>query len=507
MPREIKDPNYSRPFDVHVWSEHSQVNAVVNTVFRMLPRDTVEDLSSKSNRKGTPLKHLLKVLLIDLFVTWKEDPDLCLGLSMANGAYRPTSRYNELHISKKIRSLAHALNDLELLDWANHSHNSDNSTGNRTTRIRASENLQELFQTHCLEEDFIRLHDDIEVLILRDVDENDPRQVGKKKKSIEVEYNDSQLPEYLKTARADLKAYNALLNRSHVDVGNLDEPVFKLKNDQGREVNFHLHQGRHCVRRIFARESFDLNGRFYGGWWQLCPKKHRPHIKLNGEPTVEVDFSGIHPRILAHQIGIELGDDPYELTQLVSDQFDRLTQRKLVKQFVLIAINAANQNQAYQALRHKFSEGFNISLTKKVFEDILSGFVQAHPRLEPFLFSDQGIRLMNTDSRIAAEIINDFVQLEKPILTVHDSFIVRVADLELLEAAMTRASQKVLGAALNFERDKEILGFADLPKKSSEDYQAKFEKFKDIFGSKDAFLERFNEWKQKNISIGPSNDR
>ena len=476
---------------------------MVNAVFRMLPKDTVEALSSKSNRKGTPLKHLLKVLLIDLFVAWKEDPDLCLGLSMANGAYRPTSRYNELHISKKIRSLAHALHDLELLDWANHSHNSDNSRGNRTTRIRASEKLQELFQTHCLEEDFIRLHDDIEVLILRDVDENDPR----KEKLIEVEYKDSQLPEYLKTARADLKAYNALLNRSHVDVGNLDDPVFKLKNDQGREVNFHIRQGRHCVRRIFSRGSYDLNGRFYGGWWQQCPKDHRPYIQLNGEPTVEVDFSGIHPRILAHQIGIELGDDPYELTQLVSDQFDRLTQRKLVKQFVLIAINAVNRNQAYQATRLKFSEGFNISLTKKVFEDLLSGFVQAHPQLEPFLFSDQGIRLMNTDGRIAAEIINEFVQLEKPILTVHDSFIVRVADLALLEAAMSKASQTVLGAALNFERDKKILGFADLPKKSSEDYQAKFEKFKDIFGSKDAFLERFNEWKQKNISIDPSNDR
>ena len=507
MTREIKDPQYSRPFDVHVWSEHSQVNAAVNTVLRMLPRDTVEALSSKSNRKGTPLKHLLKVLLIDLFVAWKEDPELCLGLAMGNDAYRPTSRYNELHISKKICLLAHALRDLELLDWAKHSHNSDNPKGNRTTRIRASEKLQKLFQTHCLEEGFIRLHDDIEVLILRDIDENDPRHSGKKKKSIEVEYNDSQLPEYLKTARADLKAYNALLNRSHVDVGNLDEPVFKLQNDQGREVNFHIRQGRHCVRRIFSRGSFDLNGRFYGGWWQQCPKHLRPFIRLNGEPTVEVDFSGIHPRILAHQIGIELGDDPYELTQLVSDQFDRLTQRKLVKQLVLIAINAANQNQAYQALRQKFIADFNMILTKKEFEQLLSGFVQAHPQLEPFLFSDQGIRLMNTDGRIAAEIINEFVQLEKPILTVHDSFIVRVADLELLEAAMTKASQTVLGASLNFERDKEILGFADLPKKSSDDYQAKFDDFRKIFVAKDAFLERYNQWKQKNICIGPSNDR
>ena len=96
MIRETDNPHNSRPFDVHTWSDHPEVNDFLEDVFNLLP----DDFESKSNRKGTPTKRVLKVLLLDLFVVRKEDPTKWIGISLSEKAYS-SSRYNALHLSKK----------------------------------------------------------------------------------------------------------------------------------------------------------------------------------------------------------------------------------------------------------------------------------------------------------------------------------------------------------------------------------------------------------------------
>ena len=75
-------------------------------VFDLLP----DDFESKSNRKGTPTKRVLKVVLLDLFVVRKEDPTKWIGISLSDTAYR-SSRYNALHLSKKTIRVVHALKE------------------------------------------------------------------------------------------------------------------------------------------------------------------------------------------------------------------------------------------------------------------------------------------------------------------------------------------------------------------------------------------------------------
>jgi hypothetical protein len=48
------------------------------------------------------LKNQFKVVLLDLYLCWCKDPDPCLGLSLSNGTFAANSRYNALHISKRI---------------------------------------------------------------------------------------------------------------------------------------------------------------------------------------------------------------------------------------------------------------------------------------------------------------------------------------------------------------------------------------------------------------------
>lgn len=66
------DLNYSRPLDVHRWSDHPEVNSFVDKIYSSLP--------ALSGNKQIRKKHL-KVLLLDLYVAWSTDPDLKIAIS------------------------------------------------------------------------------------------------------------------------------------------------------------------------------------------------------------------------------------------------------------------------------------------------------------------------------------------------------------------------------------------------------------------------------------------
>lgn len=67
---------------------------------------------------------------------------------------------------------------------------------------------------------------------------------------------------------------------------------------------------------------------------------------------------------------------------------------------------------------------------------------------------------MNVDSQITNYIIKEFVKLQKPILSVHDSYIVDTRDVELLSDCMKEASLHVVGGDLAAEQ--ELPSYQDL---------------------------------------------
>ena len=84
-------------------------------------------------------------------------------------------------------------------------------------------------------------------------------------------------------------------------------------------------------------------------------------------------------------------------------------------------------------------------------ERILVAFLRKHPHLEDCMCSDQGIRLMYLDSRIAVRVIHQFLADNLPALSIHDSFIVPYDQVSRLKAAMSAASQAVIGQPLPVE--------------------------------------------------------
>ena len=66
-------------------------------------------------------------------------------------------------------------------------------------------------------------------------------------------------------------------------------------------------------RRIFAKGRLDKGGRFYGGWWQQIPSGYRSFIRIDGEPTVELDLGATVVTLLYSMRKVPLPPDPYDL--------------------------------------------------------------------------------------------------------------------------------------------------------------------------------------------------
>ena len=457
---------HSLPLDVHRWSEHPEVHKIVKQIYNELPKETISEIESKSNNKAKASGEVhLRVLILDLFVAWKTDPTLATGVGMGNGDYKVNSRYNALHISPKIRPVVHALTELEYIDFIKHSHNSDNPTGNSTSRMRAAEKLRDLFETSKLSLNDIDLNCQRECIILTKTDPTDGgygfTRSGKikKNKPIPLEYDETAETTQM---RSNLTLYNQQLKQTYIDIPSLEKP-FVTREADGREQKIRIDQSAKFVKRTFSRECWTNNGRFYGGWWQLIPSSLRADIYINNKQTVEIDYSGLHVAILSAQKGIKIKGDKYDLGQVLIDGVDTKTQRKWVKLLVLTAINSKTEKAAFQAFRSNADTGSpEKKLNNKQLKTLLDAFKIKHPHIKNDMCSDKGIQLMYLDSQITDHIIQDFTKMGKTVLSVHDSYIVEEEFAQDLRNAMKAASLDVVGVNLEAELEGEVYESASL---------------------------------------------
>ncbi len=431
----IDDPQYSRPIDVHRWSDHPEVKALVNTIWEgYLPPEVTGKAVRPGPKPKTSFKKQLRVLILDLYVAWLEDPELSIGVSMSVNAWNTNSRYNALHLSKKLVPIIKALEAAGLLDVAKGSYSAPGAKGNRTTRIRASDELQAMFREAKFVRDDVTRFDGAEIIILRDAKGDDKR--GK-----EVEYEDTGSTNAM---RAELKAYNDLLMSSFIDVATLQEPEIQTVKDIDAS-RVHIHRDNCRTRRVFSRNSWEMNGRFYGGWWQRINDDWRSKIFIDDQPTIEVDFKGLHVAMLYAKAGEEMLGDPYDIPRKGFQGYPKELVRKVIKQLALTAINAKDKSSAYKAFRDGSSNDFGRARKNSELDEFLDAFLLKNPVLSDHLFSDQGIRLMYLDSQITAHVHQHFTELSVPVLSVHDSYIIDHMKVAELRRVMAEASEAVVG--------------------------------------------------------------
>ena len=353
---------YSRPLDVHRWSDYSEVNTFVDDVYQVL--------KSLSGHEKTS-KKLVKVLLLDLYVAWSSDPNLMIMFSRNNNSYKARSRYSELHVGKAIIGIVDALVNEGIIHEKRGFNDRVSGTAFQS-RLWSSDWLELRFKEAKFSQFMIEPHEYRETIILRNADKEDE------------EYEDTE--ETIRM-RQVLKDYNELLSNTHIDILDLEVPVIEIGTGK-KKMRLQINQQDKFVRRIFNNSRWDQGGRFYGGWWQRCPSERRVMIEFDGIATAELDYSGIHIVILYAQVGInywkDINEDPYKIDDQVKIDGD-IDLRKVAKLLLLTALNAENEDQAFRAFRFQSETGSSEKgLTNEQLSSILIALKEKH---KPLLIS------------------------------------------------------------------------------------------------------------------------
>ena len=209
------------------------------------------------------------------------------------------------------------------------------------------------------------------------------------------------------------------------------------------------------LKRIFNKK-LTLGGRFYGDYQRL-PSKQRKHILIDGQKTVEVDYSSLHLAILYAMSCAKMEGDAYTI-----DGYER----SVIKLLCLRLVNSEN----LAALKRVISSSANPKngVTYKKYKDARAAFelarskgltgkeprkpkwidsyipnmppnVNANDLLEAFLIKhepirhligqkDIGLTLQRQDSELIASCMKQLYEMGIPVLPVHDSLICKRSD-------------------------------------------------------------------------------
>lgn len=195
--------------------------------------------------------------------------------------------------------------------------------------------------------------------------------------------------------------------------------------------------------RVFNNSSFEQGGRFYGGWWELVGEKVREHILIDGQETVELDYSGFHPRMLYRMNHLEVPEgDLYDIPEVGGSK----AMRKVVKRVFLVALNAKNRKASVAlGVKELREQGIEMACPSDFIRRTINSLLVKHRPLKPYLFKGQGVILQYEDSKLSERILLRLGQAGIPTLPIHDSFIVQRRHEAALRAAMVEEYQAQFG--------------------------------------------------------------
>lgn len=190
------------------------------------------------------------------------------------------------------------------------------------------------------------------------------------------------------------------------------------------------------LRRIFSRGSFELGGRFYGGPWIDMPSEERPFLLIDGEETVELDFSSLHPRLIYQSEGkaLPVDADPYDVLGWAGKE-----RRGWVKTAFQQLLNAEPDMPLYKPREIKSDE-----LANGGWQRLLRDIERAHSGIAGWFRSGRGLELQRIDSDVAEAILLAMLDQGICCLPIHDSFIVPSSHEQELRQAMKQAHHEVL---------------------------------------------------------------
>lgn len=234
---------------------------------------------------------------------------------------------------------------------------------------------------------------------------------GKKEK-----WADAEIPGKHEAAAARLgkfvRTYNAALKDVVVAYGSMP-------------IDPYLH-------RVF-NGSMSLGGRFYGSAHQTMKKQYRQRITIDGEPTVELDYSALHPSLLLWRTGGALSADPYTeiagkagiTRELVKALLLRLINSENVSDFCRVVTSSGNESKKAEAEAGRAEDWFIPGVpTGYKGADFVKDVEATFPTLAGKFGGEIGLELQHLDSNLMADVLAKCLKVGIIALPVHDSVIV-----------------------------------------------------------------------------------
>jgi len=218
----------------------------------------------------------------------------------------------------------------------------------------------------------------------------------------------------------------------------------KLSNElDGLEFNGTVNRDANFMKRVF-NVDWKHGGRFYQAPHITIPSVCRKSMIINGEPTVELDYSGLHIRMLYHLIGIDYRDECYVYEK--SDKANK-PDRDRIKLASLIVINSDDRQKAIRAIHDQCRrKGIHYPAGEfGRYRSLVDEFENYHERIKEYFFEGKGLDLQYLDSTIMANILDRLTKQSIPALPVHDSVICPARHENFLRQVMIEEYQKVMG--------------------------------------------------------------
>ncbi|WP_428529177.1 hypothetical protein [Roseibium sp.] len=400
-------------------------------------------------------------ILSNLIMVHRLNPDAYCLLSRRNSSYS-VSPYNPNKVgSRALRRCFDFLNDNGFIEFrgGNYNHSGEGSAGGYVTRCRAQKSLLLALSTPETREDTIgeclspgttgntNLFNNINSIGFLNLFKNTPVPIIRMR---DENRNLVSTPDHPDLAQmtANLVTINSYLTDHWIDLSIPDNELSQALTNRAEEnlpgersslsSVYNLAKQR-TLYRVFNNGSFQNGGRFYGGWWQQIKSDYRKYITINWHPVSEVDYSSMQPAILYAMEGLDAPEDSYEIEGVPSEY------RDLLKKTFLQVINAQN-NRMRAPRQDELPPGMT-------FADLKEALRAKHDPIARHFNSGIGIEIQRIDSDIAETVMLGMMEHGQLALPVHDSFIVRSGNENLLANVMSEACTNRIGRSITTKTD------------------------------------------------------
>jgi len=374
-----------------------------------------------------------------LFQAFHCVPSSALALPLSEQFHRRSGANSLPYNFGSIQRIVKAAQSLGWIDIVKGNHFFN---GGQVSRIRAAGELARVFQAHRFGWTKIAAPAPSELIVMSS---------GRRKKIRRFVRLDehSAIP----TWQRNLNQINELLTSKCIHLDTTNENIRLAAVTQAKKSSKELispiNFSKVSLRRIFARDRFDCGGRFYGGWWQYTPSAFRHYVSIDGEITVESDYSGMALNCLYALLNEQQGEgDPYDIGLNYINESD--PRRKLVKKYINAILN-----DEHNKFRLSHDELYTLGISSR---ELHARVVRRHPKIAKHFNTGIGLHLQFVESEIAQNVMMTFLQDNEACLPIHDSFIVRHQKIEKLEYVMQESFQRQFNSKIKIKSENLFLG-------------------------------------------------